>query len=131
MMVPSMMRPKNRTGLECIDGINDEDVALERSLEDDTEKGVVFIDLPLIITMLLDLLALNSSPAQVRAVVHRLNNAFAPDTEADIMLMSSINARIKGKGVFLLRKWGALVCKAYSMMIFMPTKNKIMDKVQP
>ena len=37
----------------------------------DTEKGVVFIDLPLTMTIERDLSALNSRPAQVKAVVHR------------------------------------------------------------
>ena len=36
----------------------------------DTEKGVVFIDLSLTITIEHDLSALNSRPAQVRAVMH-------------------------------------------------------------
>ena len=36
----------------------------------DTEKGVVFIDLPLTMTIERDLSALNSRPAQVKAVMH-------------------------------------------------------------
>ena len=42
-------------------------------MEDDgsfTLKGVVFIDLPLMITMLRDLLARKDIPAQVKASVH-------------------------------------------------------------
>ena len=37
----------------------------------DTKKGIVFIDLPLKMTIDRDLAALNSRPAQVRAVMHR------------------------------------------------------------
>ena len=40
----------------------------EESKGGDTENGVVFIDLSFIITMLLDLLALNLRPANSRAV---------------------------------------------------------------
>ena len=36
----------------------------------DIEKGVVFIDLPLTMTIDQDLSALNSRPAQVRVVMH-------------------------------------------------------------
>ena len=40
----------------------------------ETEKGVVFIDLPLTMTIERDLSALNSRPAQVKAVMHRESN---------------------------------------------------------
>ena len=36
----------------------------------DTEKSVVFVDLPLTMTIERDLSALNSRPAQFRAVMH-------------------------------------------------------------
>ena len=44
------------------------DVKSDSSLGDEIEKGVVFIDLPLMITMLLDLSALKVRPAQFRAI---------------------------------------------------------------
>ena len=37
----------------------------------ETDKGAVFIDLPLTVTIKGDLSPLNSTPAQVRAVMHR------------------------------------------------------------
>ena len=45
------------------------DVKLVGSLGDETEKGVVFIDLPFMITMLLDLSAVKVRPAHLRATV--------------------------------------------------------------
>ena len=39
----------------------------------ETGKGVMFIDLPLTMTMERDLSALNSRPAQVKAVMHQEN----------------------------------------------------------
>ena len=45
------------------------DVKSDGSLGDKTEKGVVFIDLPFMITMLLDLSALKVRPAHFRAIV--------------------------------------------------------------
>ena len=41
---PSIVRPRNRTGIECIEGINE-----EKSIGSDgfdTQKGVEFMDLP-------------------------------------------------------------------------------------
>ena len=64
---PSIIQPKNLTGLEWMEGIKD--VKSDGSLGDETEKGVVFIDLRLMITMLLDLSALKVRPAQFRAIV--------------------------------------------------------------
>ena len=54
------------------------DVKSDGSLGDDTEKGVVFIDFPLMITMLLDLSALKVRPAQFRAIVQWESKVFAP-----------------------------------------------------
>ena len=45
------------------------DVKSDDSLGDETEKGVVFIDLPVRITMLLDFSALKVRPALFRAIV--------------------------------------------------------------
>ena len=47
------------------------DVKSDGSLGNETEKGVVFIDLPLMITMLLDLSALNVRSAPFRAIEQR------------------------------------------------------------
>ena len=63
--------------MEWIEGIKD--VKLDDSLGDETERGVVFIDLPLI-TMLLDLSALKVRPAKFKAVVKRESKAFVPQT---------------------------------------------------
>ena len=45
------------------------DVKSDGFFGDETEKGVVLVDLPLMITMLLDLLALKVRPTQFRAIV--------------------------------------------------------------
>ena len=52
----------------------------------DTEKGVVFIDLSLKMTTECDLSALNSRPAQVRAIMHQECKVWAPETVEDIRL---------------------------------------------
>ena len=44
---PSIIRPKNLTGLEWMEGIKD--VKSDVSLSNKTEKGVMFTDLPLMI----------------------------------------------------------------------------------
>ena len=75
------------------------DVKSEGSLGDETEKGVVFIDLPLKITILLDLSALKVRPAQFRAIVQRENKVFAPQIVEDIMFRSSMKALIGGNAI--------------------------------
>ena len=75
---PSIMQHKNLIGLEWMEGIGDGTSGWTDAFE--TEKGVVFIDLPLIMTIERDLSALNSRPAQVRAVMHRESKVWAPDT---------------------------------------------------
>ena len=60
------------------------------------EKGVVFIDLPLSMTTEGDLSALNSRPAQFRAVMHQESRVWVPVTVEDIRLRSSMKARSKG-----------------------------------
>ena len=71
------------------------DVNVDGSVGDETEKGVVFIDLPLMITMLLDLSALKLWPAQWE------NKVFAPQIKEDIMFRSSMKALIGGKEILL------------------------------
>ena len=68
----------------------------------DTEKGVVFIDLPLTMTIECDLSALNSRPAQLRAVMHRESRVWAPETVEDIRLRKFMKARSKGNTVLLV-----------------------------
>ena len=67
-MEPTIMRPRNLIGLEQMEGMEEETSGWSNAF--DTEKGVVFIDLSLTITIEHDLSALNSRPAQVRAVMH-------------------------------------------------------------
>ena len=78
-------------------GIND--VKSDGSLGDETEKGVVFIDLPLMLTMLLDLSALKVMPARFRAIVQRESKVFAPQIVEDIMFRSSMKALIGGNKI--------------------------------
>ena len=68
----------------------------------DTEKGVVFIDLPLAMTIEHDLSALNSTPAQFRAVMHRERRIWAPETVEGVRLRSSMKAQSKGNTVLLM-----------------------------
>ena len=71
-------------------------VELDVSLGDETEKGVVSIDLRLMITVLLDLSALKVRPAQLRAIVQRESKVFAPQIVKEIMFRSSMKAPIGG-----------------------------------
>ena len=75
------------------------DVKSDGSLGDETEKGVVFIDLPLMITMLLDLSALKVRPAHFRAIVQRESKVFASQIVEDIIFRSSMTAFIGGKKI--------------------------------
>ena len=61
----------------------------------DTEKGFVFIDLALTMTIEHDLSALNSRPAKFRAVMHRESRVWTPETVEDLRLRSSMKARSK------------------------------------
>ena len=67
---PSIIRPRNLIGLEWIEGI--EDKTSGWSDTSDTEKGVVFIDLPLIMTIEHDLSALNSRTEKVKFGLQKL-----------------------------------------------------------
>ena len=67
-IVPSIMRPRNLIGLQWIEGIGDKTSGSTDDFE--TGKGVAFIDLPLTITVEIDLSPLNSRPNQVKAVMH-------------------------------------------------------------
>ena len=96
----------------------------------DTGKGVVLIDLPLTMTIEHGLSTMNSRPAQIRAVMHRENRVSVPET-VDIRLRSSMKARSKGNVVLLVVNLGTLACIEYSSMMFMPTKKRIIERVQP
>ena len=74
------------------------DVKSDGSLGDETEKGLVFIDLPLI-TMLLDLSALKVRPAHFRSMVHQERKVFAPQIIEDIIFRSSMKALIGGNEI--------------------------------
>ena len=80
------------------------EVKSDSSLGDETEKGVVFIDLPLMITMLLDLSALKVRPAQFRAIAQRESKVFPPQIVEDIMFRSSMKALIGETVVWWLPK---------------------------
>ena len=80
------------------------EVKSDSSLGDETEKGVVFIDLPLMITMLLDLSALKVRPPQFRAIAQRESKVFAPQIVEDIMFRSSMKALIGETVVWWLPK---------------------------
>ena len=66
---PTIMQPRNLFGLQWIEGIEDETSGWTDVFE--TEKGIVFIDLPLAMTIEPDLSALNSRPAEVKAVMYQ------------------------------------------------------------
>ena len=126
---PSIMRPRNLIGLEWMEGIGDGTSGWTDAFE--TEKGVVFIDLPLTMTIDRDLSALNSRLAQVRAVMHRESKVWAPETLVDIRLRSSMKARSKGNVVLLVVNLGTLACIEYSRMMFIPANKRIIGRVQP
>ena len=75
------------------------DVKSVGSIGDETEKGVVFIDLPLMITMLLDLSALKVRPVECRATVQRESKVFTPQIVEDIMFRSPMKALIGGNEI--------------------------------
>ena len=75
------------------------DIKSDSSLGDETGKEVVFIDLPLMITLLLDLSALKVRPAQFRAIVQWESKVFAPQIVEDIMFRSSMKALIGGNKI--------------------------------
>ena len=96
-----------------------------------TEKGVVFIELPLILTIFLDLSAWRSKLAHFRAFVHRWRSVLAPDTEEDNRFKSSMKSRTKGSGLSLITNLGKFGCTEYSKSTFIPARNKIIETVQP
>ena len=93
------------------------DVKSDSSLSDETEKGVVFIELSLMRTMLLDLSALKVRPAYFRARVQPFR--------------SSMKALIGGNKILFRWNCGLVATKEYSRIMFIPTKKSIINRVQP
>ena len=118
----SVMQPKNLIGLEWMEGIGDRTSSWTDAFE--TEKGVVFIDLPLTMTTQRDC-------QFVRAVMHQESKVWAPETLADIRLRSSMKACSNGNVVLLVVNLETLACIEYSRMMFIPAKKRIMERVQP
>ena len=106
------------------------DLKSDDSFGDKTEKGVVFIDLPFMMTMLLDLSALKVRPAHFRAVVQRESKVFAPHTVEGIMFRLSMKALIGGKETLFRWNCGVVATKDYSRIMFIPAKKSIIDRVQ-
>ena len=123
------MRPRNLIGIEWIEGTGDETFGWIDNFE--TEKGVVFIDLPLTMTIEHDFLAWDFRPAHVKVVVHWESKVWAPKTLVAIRLRSSMKARSKGNVVLLVVNLGILTCIEYSNMMFIPAKKGIIERVQP
>ena len=91
---PLMIRPRNFTSAECMERMYF--VKLE-GVDAFKIYNVVFIDLPLIITILQDLSALNYIPAHDKAFIHLSNRFCAPETDQDMRFKLSINALTKRK----------------------------------
>ena len=125
----SIIRPKNLTGLEWMEGIKD--VKSDGSLGDETEKGVVFIYLPLMLTMLLDLSALKVKPAHFRDIVQRESKVFAAQIAEDIIFRSSMKTLIGSIEILFRWNCGVIATNEYSRIIFIPAKKSIIDRVQP
>ena len=106
-------------------------VKSDGSLGDETEKEVVFLDLPLMITMLLDLPALKARPAHFRAIVQWESKVSAPQIVEDIIFRSSIKAVIGGKEISFRWNCGVVATKEYSRIIFILAKDSIIKRVQP
>ena len=105
------------------------DVKSDGSLGDETEKGVLFIDLPFMLTMLLDLSALKVRPAHFRAIVQWESKVFAPQTVEDIMFRSSMKALIGGNEI--LFRWVWWLQKSILELCSFQPKKSIIDRVQP
>ena len=75
------------------------DVKSNRSFGDETENGVVFIDLPLMITMLVDLSALKVRLAHFRAIIQWESKVFVPQILEDTMFRSSMKVFIGCKKI--------------------------------
>ena len=106
------------------------DVKSNGSVGDETEKGVVFIDFPFMITMLLDLSALKVRPAHFRALEKRESKVFASQTVEDIMFRSCMKALIGGNDILFRWSCGVVATKEYSRVMFIPAKTSIINRLQ-
>lgn len=79
----------------------------------DTEKNVVFIDLLLIITELLNPSTQNIKPAHFRALVQWGRSVLAPDTEDDKRFESCIKEGINRTELSLNTNLGTFVCRIF------------------
>ena len=93
------------------------------------KKVLCSYHLPLIMIIERDLSALNSRPAQVRAVVYQESKVWAPETVEDIRLRSSIKAHSKGNSVLLVVNLGILTSTEYSSIMFIPVKKRTKERV--
>ena len=125
---PSIMQPRNFIGLEWMQGIEDENCGWSDTF--DTQKGVLFIDLRLLMTTEHDLSALNCKPAQVSTVIHLESKVWAPETVEDRRLRSSRKAHCKDNAVLLVVNLGTLTFTEYSSMMFIPTNKRIIERLE-
>ena len=84
----------------------------------------MFIDLPLMITMLLDLPALKVRPTRFRAIVQRESKVFVRQIVEDIIFRSSMKALIGGNQILFRWNCGMVATKEYSRIMFIPAKKK-------
>ena len=87
------------TSLDQMEGMKD--VKSDGSVGNETEKEVVFINLPLMITMLLDLSALKVRPVYFKARVNEKSKVLAPQIVKDIIFRSSMKALLVVKTYYL------------------------------
>ena len=120
----SIVRLKIVTGLEWIEGMKD--VKSDGSLADETEKGVVFIDFPWMIPMLLDLSTLKLRLAHFRAIIQQKRKVFAPQIVEDFIFRSSMKALIDGKEILFRWNFGVVSTKKYSRIMLIPAKKKVL-----
>ena len=118
---PLIILPKNLTGLEWIKEIKD--AKSDGSVDDQTEKRRVFIDLPLMITMPLDLSALKVRSAHFRAIVQREIKFLAQQIVEDTMFRSSMKALIGGKDILFRWNCSVVAIKEHFRIIFIPAKK--------
>ena len=75
-MAPSMIWLRNSIGLKWMEGTQDEEPV--DCFGSDTEKDVVFAELPLIMNILLDMSTQKFKPTHFRALVHGWSSILGP-----------------------------------------------------
>ena len=88
------------------------------------KRSIWYIDLPLIITMILDLLALKVRSAQFRAIADWESKVFAPQIVEDIMVRSSMKTLIGGNEILFWLNCCVVATKESSGIVFIPAKKK-------